>query len=45
MNWDHIPKNRNMKSLFTSNSQFENCKKTVGVGQTAILKFLLNKYK
>ena len=37
--WSNVNKNINIKSLFASGRQFENCKKN-GVGQTTILKFL-----
>jgi hypothetical protein len=40
--WDHV--NRNIKMLFDSNSQFQNCKKN-GVGQTTVLKFLGGNWK
>ena len=37
--WDNVNKNINVKALFASERQFQQCKRD-GVGQTTILKFL-----
>jgi len=41
----HVPEFRNMKSLFTTNSQFINVKKDGGVGESTIYKFLGKAWK